>query len=250
MLEITHRTDIAILTMMHGKANAFDLEFSDALVAACEEFAASDAKALVITARGAIFSAGVDLLRVTSGGAKYLDSFLPAVSRAFETVFTCPKPVVAAVNGHAFAGGCILAWAADRRLMARGTGRIGVPELLVGVPFPTVPIEIARYAVAPQYLASMVYGGDTLLPENALERGVVDALVDPDALVDEAVTAATRLASLSPAVFARTKQQLREPAVTRMREGKARVDPEVFKTWASPETFDAINAYVARTFKK
>jgi enoyl-CoA hydratase len=250
MLEITHRNDIAILTMMHGKANAFDLELSQALVAACEKVVSSDAKALVITARGAIFSAGVDLFRVTSGGAKYLEVFLPAVSRAFETVFTCPKPVVAAVNGHAFAGGCILAWAADRRLMARGTGRIGVPEVLVGVPFPTVPIEIARYTLAPQHLAALVYGGDTLLPEVALERGVVDAIVDPDALVDEAVTAATRLASLSPAVFARTKQQLRDPAVTRMREGKSRVDPEVFKAWASQDTLDAITAYVARTFKK
>src|SRR6188474_2030037 len=155
MLEITHRTDIAILTMMHGKANAFDLEFSDALVAACEEFATSDAKALVITARGAIFSAGVDLLRVTSGGANYLDAFLPAVSRAFETVFACPKPVVAAINGHAFAGGCILAWAADRRLMARGSGRIGVPEVLVGVPFPTVPIEIMRQHVPPPHLSAL-----------------------------------------------------------------------------------------------
>jgi enoyl-CoA hydratase len=250
MIDITHRNDVTILTMVHGKANAFDLEFSQALIAACDEFVRSEAKALVITARGAIFSAGVDLLRVVSGGAQYLDSFLPAVSRAFETVFICPKPVVAAVNGHAFAGGCILAWSADRRLMARGTGRIGVPEVLVGVPFPTVPIEIARYAVPPQHLPALVYGGDTLLPETALERGVVDAIVDPDALVDEAVAAATKLASLAPAVFARTKLQLREPAVARMREGKSRVDPDVFKTWAAAETLDAIRVYVARTFKK
>src|SRR5215210_3096186 len=177
MIDITHRNDIAILTMVHGKANAFDLEFSNALTAACHDFERSGAKGMVVTARGAIFSAGVDLLRVTSGGAEYLDEFLPAVSRTFETVFTCSKPVVAAINGHAFAGGCILACAADRRLMARGTGRIGMPEVLVGVPFPTVPFEIARYAVAPQHLAALVYGGDTLPPEAALERGLVDALV-------------------------------------------------------------------------
>jgi enoyl-CoA hydratase len=204
----------------------------------------------VITASGNIFSAGVDLLRVITGGAEYLAEFLPAVSRAFETVFTCPKPVVAAINGHAFAGGCIVACAADRRLMARGTGRIGMPEVLVGVSFPTVPLEIARYAIPPQHLAALVYSGETLLPDAALEHGVVDAVVDAAALLDEAVGAAARLASLSPSVFAGTKQQLRAPAVARMREGKAHVDPDVYQAWASPETLYAIRAYVARTFKK
>lgn len=250
MIDITHRNDVAILTMAHGKANAFDLEFSNALTAALEDLVRSQAKAIVITARGNIFSAGVDLLRVTTGGAEYLAEFLPAVSRAFETAFTCPKPVVAAINGHAFAGGCIVACAADRRLMARGTGRIGMPEVLVGVSFPTVPLEIARYAIPSQHLPALVYSGDTLLADAALERGVVDAVVDADALLDRAVGAAARLASLAPSVFARTKQQLRAPAVARMHEGRARVDPDVYKTWASPETLDAIRSYVARTFKK
>lgn len=250
MIEITHRNDIAILTMVHGKANAFDLEFSSALAAALDDLSRSKAAAIVITARGAIFSAGVDLLRVTSGGATYLDEFLPAVSRTFETAFACPKPVVAAINGHAFAGGCILALAADRRLMTRGTARIGMPEVLVGVPFPTVPLEIARYAIASPHLAALVYSGETLLPDAALERGVVDAVVGGDALLDQALAAASKLAALSPAVFARTKQQLREPALARMREGKTRVDPDIYKTWASPDTLDAIGSYVARTFKK
>jgi enoyl-CoA hydratase len=250
MIDITHRNDVAILTMGHGKANAFDLEFSDALTNAFDEFARSPAKAVVITARGPIFSAGVDLLRVVSGGASYLDVFLPAVSRTFEATFTCPKPVVAAINGHAFAGGCILACAADRRLMARGTGRIGVPELLVGVPFPTVPLEIIRCAVPPERLSALVYGGDTLLPEAAVERGLVDAVVDGGRLLDEAIEAAEKLSALPSAAFAMTKRQLREAATARMREGKTRFDPAVYKIWAAPETLQAIRGYVERTFKK
>jgi enoyl-CoA hydratase len=250
MIEITHRNDVAILTMGHGKANAFDLEFSHALTNAFDECAGSAAKAMVITARGSIFSAGVDLLRVLSGGAAYLEGFLPAVSSTFEAIFTFPKPVVAAINGHAFAGGCILACAADRRLMARGTGRIGVPELLVGVPFPTVPLEIIRYAVPSQHLSALVYGGDTLLPETAVAHGLVDALVDADRLLDEAIGAAGQLAALPPAAFAMSKNQLREPAMIRMRDGKRRFDPVVHEIWAAPETLEAIRRYVERTFKK
>ena len=67
-----------------------------------------------------MFSAGVDLLRVVDGGAAYVRTFLPAFRRVFETLFDYPKPVVAAVNGHAIAGGCVLACAADYRVMAAG----------------------------------------------------------------------------------------------------------------------------------
>ena len=250
MIEITHRSGVAILTMVHGKANAFDLEFSDALVSALDDCGRSPVTALVITARGSIFSAGVDLLRVVSGGASYLDVFLPAVSRTFEAIFTFPKPVVAAINGHAFAGGCILACAADRRLMARGTGRIGVPELLVGVPFPTVPLEILRHVAPPAHLSTLVYGGEALLPEGAVECGLVDVIVDPDRLLDEAVEAAEKLAALPPAAFAITKNQLREPAMARIRDGKTRFDPAIYKIWTAPETLEAIRSYVERTLRK
>ena len=69
-------------------------------------------------------------------------SFLPALSAAFLAVFCSGKPVVAAVNGHAIAGGAILACACDRRVMDDSGGQFGVTELRVGVPFPPVALEI------------------------------------------------------------------------------------------------------------
>ena len=93
-----------------------------------------------------MFSAGVDLLKVVDGGAVYVRMFLPVFRRVFESLFDYPKPVVAAVNGHAIAGGCVLACAADHRVMAAGTARIGMPELLVGVALPTVALETVRCA--------------------------------------------------------------------------------------------------------
>jgi enoyl-CoA hydratase len=85
-------------------------------------------RAAVLTGHGPIFSAGVDLLRLRDGGPGYLEEFLPALSDAFLAVFRCPLPVVAAVNGHAVAGGCILVSACDRRVMNADHGRIGVTE--------------------------------------------------------------------------------------------------------------------------
>src|SRR5262249_3844040 len=122
---------VAVLHLAHGKVNAMSMEFCEALTARFAEI--SSARAAGMTATGRTFSAGVHLVCLLEGGAPYVRKFLPALSNMFVTVFSHPAPVVAAINGHAIAGGCVLACAADKRLMARDSGRIGVTELLVGV---------------------------------------------------------------------------------------------------------------------
>jgi enoyl-CoA hydratase len=248
MIAITHRNVIRIATLAHGKANAFDLELSNAIVGAIADYERSSDAALIITGQGTMFSAGVDLVRVIDSGAPYVREFLPALSAALAAVFACPKPVIAAVNGHAIAGGCILAAAADHRVMARGNGRIGIPELRVGVPFPVVPLEIMRFTAA-RHLPAMVYGGVTFSAEDAQAHGLVESIAEPEALVDAASAMADQLSALPPAVFALTKRAVRAPALERMRDGAA-FDRDVIATWAAPETLAHIREYVAKTFKK
>ena len=250
MISLSQRGDVAIATMAHGKANALDVEFCVALIEAFDELSRSPSQAVVLTADGSIFSAGVDLPRLVAGGPSYTELFLPTLSRAFEALFGFQKPLVAAVNGHAIAGGCILACAADRRLMARGAGRIGVPELLVGVPFPTVALEIMRQAVPPPHLATLISSGETLSADLARERGLVDAAVDPDRLLDQAVAAAAAMARLPAAAFSITKTQLRGPAFARIREGKGGIDREINEYWSASDTLDRVRAYMQRTLKK
>src|SRR5439155_19284137 len=124
---------------------------------------------------------GVAVVRVAMDCAPSVSGFLPAVNRGFETLVSLMKPVVASVNGHAIAGGCIIACAADHRLMARDGGRIGIPELLVGVPFPVVPLEIMRFAAA-RHVSSLAYTGATFSADEALKQGLVDAVVRAGAL--------------------------------------------------------------------
>ena len=161
MIEVMHQNEIAVLRMVHGKANALDVEFCNALAAAFEEQRTGPARAVVVTGTGNIFSAGVDLLRISAEGEGYVRQFLPALHRMFDAAFNLPKPMVAAVNGHAMAGGCVLACCADVRIAARGSGRIGITEMLVGVPFPALAFEVMRYAANPQYLADMALSGAT-----------------------------------------------------------------------------------------
>jgi enoyl-CoA hydratase len=250
MIDLTQRGNVTVLRMAHGKANALDIEFCEALTSQLDECQRLPSTgALVLTGTGRMFSAGVDLPRLVEGGASYVRVFLPAVNRMFQTLFAFQKPVVAAVNGHAIAGGCVMACAGDARLMARDGGRIGIPELLVGVPFPVVPLEIMRFAAPSQYIQSLAYRGLTLTAEDALHHGLVDTATEPDRLLDEAVAVAESLAALPDSAFTLTKAQLREPSLQRMRAGVT-IDAAVQEVWESDATLAAIRDYIARTFKK
>ncbi len=246
MLEISESHGITILRLIHGKANALDLELCEGLQ---RTFETLETRALVITADGKIFSAGVDLFRMLNAGKSYVDRFVPALADMLRELFLLPIPVVAAVNGHAIAGGCLLNAAADYRLMARGSGRIGVPELLVGVPFPAMALEILRFAVPNQYIEELVYTGKTVTPEEALEKGLVDELVDPAALLDRALELANRFAAIPSQSFATVKRQLREPSIVRARDFAA-ADAKSVEIWASPQTHQHIRDYLDRTIGK
>jgi enoyl-CoA hydratase len=248
VIELTRHEDVAVLRMADGKANAMSLEFCEQLTARVEELRASSARAMIITGQGRIFSAGVDLIRLLDGGVTYIRKFLPALCNMLAAVFSCEKPVVAALNGHAIAGGCVLACAADARLMAQDAGRIGVTELLVGVPFPPIAFEIMRYATAPEHFSDLLFSAVTYAPAEAMQRGLVDEVVNPGVLLEQAFARANALAALSPVAFALTKRQLRQASLERARLDASQAEAE--KIWAAPETLARIRDYVSRTLGK
>jgi enoyl-CoA hydratase len=250
VIERQERDGVRVLRMSRGKANAMDLELLIELRAEIEALGRDDAGAGVITGSGTIFCAGVDLKRVVEGGAAYARQFLPALEAALLAAWTLPKPLVAAINGHAIAGGYILACACDRRLVADGTARLGLPELHVGVPFPTLVMEILRATVPPPRLTELLLVGGTQAPGPALVAGLVDEVVAAPALLDEAVTTAARLAALSPPAYAMTKRKLRAPSLQAWKEQRGDGDAEIVEQWCSDETQRSIAAFVAKTLAK
>ncbi len=249
MIHSEKRGSVSVLRIEHGKANAIDTEFFENLDAALSEVE-GEPGGIVLTGSGSIFSAGVDLVRVLEGGADYLDHFVPKLTVGLTRVFSLPKPVVAAVNGHAIAGGCILACACDYRVAAAGSARMGVPELRVGVPFPTAPLEILKFVVPNNYLQEVVYSGRAFPLEAARERGLVDEIVNAEELLDRACEVAERFAAIGPASFRMTKRQLRQPALDRIGAGIEETDPEIEEIWKDRATHKAIRRYVQETLGK
>lgn len=238
---------ILTLRIDHGKAGALDVELAQAVLDELD--ASSEARAVVLTGTGSIFSAGVDLIRLTQGGAEYVRQFYPLLNELILRLFTLPVPLVVAANGHSIAGGGLMVMAGDQRLMAEGGARIGVPELLVGVPFPAAPLELVRYAASPAIVQQLVFMGRTFTADEALQNGLVDELVAPEVLMERARTVAKQLAAIPPEVFRLTKQRLRAEAVRRM-EDAAEHDELALAVWCADETHARIRAYLEKTVRR
>ena len=236
-----------VLQMRHGRANAIDIELFEELTAVLEKAAGDGCRALVVTGTGPIFSAGVDLRRVLAEGEEYLRRFVPLIGEGLRRLFSFPRPVVAAINGHAVAGGCIMACACDRRIAAAGGATVGVPELRVGVPYPSTALEILRFVVGDRALEEVVYAAGTSGLEEAREIGLVDEIVPAEGLIDRAVAVAERMSRVAPETFAVTKRQIRRPVLDRLDAGAEAVDREVERIWRLASTRQAIRAYVEST---
>jgi enoyl-CoA hydratase len=243
------RGSIRVLRLNHGKVSTIDLELCEAIIAALDAARDGSVRALVITGTGSSFSAGVDLYRVINDGPAYGARFLPALDAMLRAALTFPKPLVAAVNGHAIAGGCVLAAACDYRVMAEGTGRIGVPELVVGVPFPALPLEIMAARVPASALRDLVYTGRNVQVDEAIAKGLVDEKAPPDQVIDRACAVAEQFASISANAFALTKETFYRSMLARV-DQLADVNARAVEAWKQQATYDTIRAYLERTVGK
>lgn len=247
MIDVEDRDGVTLLQMVRGKGNALSVDLLEALDAALVRIEAERALPLVITGQGQSFCAGLDLPSITAGGAAYLQQLLPALTRALRRMVLFPRPFVAAVNGHAIAGGAIIMMAADHRIAALGEARIGLTELAVGVPFPAWPLEIARAAIPREHFAKLIYTAALVSPSEAHALGLVDEVVEQEDLLARAIAAARQLAIVPAATFAISKRHVRAPLVEAAERRAASDDHEVFTNWASETTQQNIRAFVERT---
>ena len=243
-LEIAGR--LAVLTMRNGKANAIGPAFLDRLSSQLDALAASGAGALVLTGEGRAFSAGLDLPAVAALDHPALERFIQRFSEVMLRVFTLPLPVVAAINGHAIAGGCVLAMQADVRLAAAGDYRIGLNEVAIGLGLPAVVLETLRAQVSPASVGPVALEGRLLAPEEARAFGLVEAVVPPAVLLEQARGRAAGLAALPAPAFRDVKQALRGPVAAAVR----RVEREDARRWVdvafSPATRERLEQLVSR----
>lgn len=240
---------VVVLRMKHGKVNALDLELCEAIKRALEDVRQTDAIGVVLTGDGVAFSAGVDMKRFVTAGAPYIERFHPALCSMLEKVFLFPRPVVAAVNGHAVAGGCLLACAADFRLLAAGPAKMGAPEMRVGLAFPAVGLEAVRMVVPTTLLREFLFHGRTYQGDDAVRYGLADQIVPAEELLELAIDEAERLGAHGD-VFQATKDQLRARAKQFLAAHGQRIDHHGLELWRKPSTIETVRRFMDATLKR
>jgi len=206
---------VEVLCMDRPPANALDLELVQAVSNALTAAAAGAARAVVLAGRPGMFSGGLDVPALLTLDRPGVLAFWSAFLRLTRLLVGSPTPVVAALTGHAPAGGAVLAIHCDYRVAANGDFVIGLNEVSVGLPVPPSILRCLEYLVGSRQSARLAVQGLLLPMAEAARLGLVDELCPPDGVVERAVAVAQRLASLPPIAMSATrrscKAELLEP---------------------------------------
>ncbi len=235
---------ITTIRLNRPPVNALDIALVSALERELQLSNRSDTGAILLTGSGTCFSAGLDLKKLPSYGANERTELVNLLNQLMLTLYSLPRPVVAAVNGHAIAGGFILMAACDYRILCE-EATVGVTEVKVGVPFPGGPLEVLKAEMPPGAARYLALSGALVDARRALALGVVDEVRPAGELNRRALEVAGEFSTLPPAAFSRIKRQLRDATIERMQTIVKTTDP-VLHFWQAA----AIGETAARVLDK
>jgi enoyl-CoA hydratase/carnithine racemase len=242
-VSVEDRDGVAVIALDRPPANAFS---ADLVAEAAEAFAGSgDARAIVLTSTSPkIFSGGWDLPVVSRLPRAEMADFYEAYCDLVRQIFTHPAPIVAALPGHAIAGGMIVAAAADERFVAEGPARLGLSEVALGVPLPACCAELFRFVLGSRAMERLTASAENMDVPRALAIGLADRAVPPESLSDAAIERALALSRGSAPAYAETKRRARAETLDRFDE--SRRDDPFLDYWFSSDARERIGALVAR----
>ena len=223
--------NVAIITLDSPPVNALGTSTFNQLDQMLSELEASPAQAIILTGSGKCFCAGLDLKSVRAMDSAARRELVEALNRCFERLYRFPRPVIAAVNGHAIAGGVVLTLAADHRICVDAPIKLGLAEVRVGIPFPMGAMAIVQNELGANGLRQLALLGNNINPELAQRYGVIDEVVEAENLMSRALAVATDVSQLPEKAFAAIKHNLRDAALERIRTVLASGNDPVFDAW-------------------
>jgi len=246
-VKLERRGPVALITMSRPKAlNTLDRETLEALRATTRAIRGdAGVRAAVLTGEGRAFVAGADVATMRG--------FSPAEARAFsalghetlEALESLPVPIIAAVNGYALGGGCELACACDW-IYASTKARFGQPEVKLGlIPGFGGTSRLPR-RVGPGWARELVLSGERVDADTALRMGLVNRVLEPDALLDAALESARRVAEKGPAAVARAKRVLLEGADADVRVAHALEQSAFASVFGTEESAEGMAAFLEK----
>jgi enoyl-CoA hydratase/carnithine racemase len=234
-LSVAYEEGLAVVTLERGKVNALNLDVVAELGACFDSLAGNaTARAVVLTGAGSFFSFGFDVPELLTYDREKLEGYLRDFTSLYTRLTLFPKPLVAAINGHAVAGGCMLATTCDRRVMVSGKAKIALNEVTFGASVFAGSVEMLAAITGRRNAEKILLTGAMFRAEEALELGLVDEVVPPDSLLAAAGRHAMELAAGDRTAFSSIKALLREPVAVEMRRLEEASIAEFIEIWLSP----------------
>jgi enoyl-CoA hydratase len=237
---------LATLRLSREHGNAINGDLATDLAAACREAGErADVRGVLLAASGKLFCPGLDLQELIELDRDGLVEFIGRFRDAVLALYALERPVVAAIHGHAVAGGCVLALCADRRLLRQGA-RIGLAEVRVGLPFPYEVATVMREGLPATSLEEIALYGRDYEGADAVAAGLVHEVLPGPEFETACRERLADLASRDTHALGLTKRYLRGPAIERICREDPRRTAEFVDAWFRPATQDRIRAVVER----
>jgi enoyl-CoA hydratase/carnithine racemase len=237
---------ILVVTLARGKANALNSKMIDELTGAVSQ-ARSDSGirgVVIASASPRFFSAGFDVAEVFGYDRPKMHEFFGNFIGLYEGLYRLPKPVVAAIGGHAYAGGAVLGLTADYRVMAVGDYGFALNEINLGIALPPGIIRMAIDAVGYRNACELLLTGKSVFPNESPGIGLASTVVKPILLVDRALEVARELGDKAPGAFAAIKTKLRALAGSAAATTDRQELDRFLDSWFSPEAEERKRALI------
>lgn len=250
MLDLIRHDTIHELRLARAPVNALDPALVHALRAAVEGAPGEGARALVLSGAPGLFSAGLDVPALLQLDRDTFRVFWNDFFGLCAALARSPVPVAAAITGHAPAGGAVLSIMCDYRIMARGAYRIGLNEVQVGLSVPECIQAALRRLVGAYRAERLMVAGAMLDAEQADAIGLVDELVDIDAVVPRAIAWLSELLKFPPRAMTETRRLARADLAAVFADPRALPVEDFLDGWFAPEAQTVLHALVARLKSK
>jgi Delta3-Delta2-enoyl-CoA isomerase len=237
-LTTTTKNHIATVALNRPKVNAINEPAAEQIKACLMELAADPGvKAVILTSSGPFFSFGLDIPEFLGYAKADFIRFVTKFADLYTYLFRFPKPVIAALNGHTIAGGCMLASACDLRIMVTGKSKISLNEINFGSSLFPGSAVMLQYCVGYRNAEHVALTGAMFSAEEARGLGLVDQVVSEEALKDAALVAAKDYAQRYGPAYESIKMLLRRDVSEKMKRKDERYRDEMVDIWYSEQTW-------------
>ena len=250
MLLIFEHGDVRELRLNRPPVNALTSELLSDLRQAIAQAAKEGARAVILSGLPGRFSAGLDVPLLLTLDERAISRLWRDLYATLEAIARSPIPVVAAITGHAPAGGTVLALFCDWRVMAQGEYKIGLNEVQVGIPLPPVIMGGLRRLVGARRAEYWGVSGALVSSEQALAAGLVDELVPAEDVLPRALAWCRSMLALPKEAMTLTRREARSDLYELFESGMDVELTTVIANWWTPATQETLRGLVEKLKKK